>query len=246
MPEVSPPAGVVFYLPGSIPVHSTVLAARIASAVLVLISVLATRRMALVPSGLQNFVEFAVESLLSLCEQVAGRQGRAFLPLVGTLFLFIVTANWMGILPLYAESNWEHHHVSWTASHDAPLRSANSDLSVTAAMGALVFLWVQVTRIRANGLFGWVKHLTWGPPPLLELISEISRPVSLSLRLFGNIFAGVVMVTLIGLLPPLVLWLPDVLWKLFELFIGVIQAFIFALLTIIYFSFAAGSEEEAH
>ncbi|HZU06952.1 MAG TPA: F0F1 ATP synthase subunit A [Chloroflexota bacterium] len=239
------PPGVVFYLAG-IPVTSTIIAAWLASAVLIALSLAATRRMALIPGGLQNFIEFVVEGLLTLCEQVAGPRGRAFLPLVGTLFLFIVTANWMGILPFYAESNWAHP-VPWTASHGPPLRSANSDLNVTAAMAVIVFLWVQVTRIRTAGLLGWLKHLTWGPPPLLELIAEIARPVSLALRLFGNILAGeVLLLVMSGLVPVAV----PALFMGFELFVGVVQALIFAILTLAFLVLAsahhgAGAHHEA-
>ena len=241
--EFSLPAAVTFYLFG-IPVTSTILAAWLACAVLIIFSILATRNMQLIPSGLQNFAEFAIESLLGLCEQVAGARGRAFLPLVGTLFFFIVVANWMGILPFFAESDWLHHHVPWTASHEAPLRSANSDLNVTAAMALIVFLWVQVTRIRSGGIFGWVKHLTWGPPPVLELISEIARPVSLALRLFGNILAGEVLLLVMSALVPFAV---PALFMGFELFVGVVQALIFAILTLAFLALASahhGAEEE--
>ncbi len=230
-------APVTFYV-GGIPVASTIIAAYLASALLVLFTVVATRRMTMVPGKLQNFAEFAVEGLLVPCEQVGGTRGRAFLPLVATLFFFIVTANWMGILPFYAETNWLHHHVPWTASHEAPLRSANSDLNVPAAMAIVVFIWVQVTMIRTNGVFGWVKHLTWGPPPVLELIAEVARPVSLALRLFGNILAGeVLLLVMSGLVPFGV----PALFMGFELFVGIVQALIFAILTLAFLSLASTS-----
>jgi F-type H+-transporting ATPase subunit a len=231
---------VTFYI-GDIPITSTILAAYIASAVLVVFAVLATRRMTLVPGGLQNFAEFAIESLLSLCEQVAGARGRAFLPLMATLFLFIVTAIWMGILPLFAEFDWEHHHVPWTASHEAPLRSANSDLNVTAPMAILVFVWVQATMIRTIGALGWLKHLTWGPPPVLELISELARPVSLALRLFGNILAGEVLLLVMVTLAReflFIFWVPMVFMG-FELFVGIVQALIFASLALAFLALAS-------
>jgi F-type H+-transporting ATPase subunit a len=257
--EFSLPAALIFCLFGSavetpqhtvecgsgIPVYSTILAAWLACGVLIAFSLLATRNVQLIPGGLQNVAETIVEALLGLCEQVAGNRGRAFLPLVGTLFMFILVSNWMGILPLWVEFNWLHHGVPFTASHEAPLRSANSDLNVTAAMAVIVFLWVQVTRIRSSGLFGWIKHLTWGPPPILELISEIARPVSLALRLFGNILAGEVLLlvisSLVGILIPIV-------FMVFELFVGVVQALIFAILTLAFLALASAHHggEEAH
>ncbi len=237
-------APVVFYL-GPFPVTNTILAAWLAIAVLIIVTFLATRKMTLVPGGLQNFVEFAVEGMLSPCEQFAGARGRSFLPLVATLFFFIVVANWMGILPFYAEGDWVHP-VEWTAGHGPPLRSANSDLNVTAAMAAIELFWVHAVFIRSNGLWGWIKHLTWGPPPVLELISEIARPLSLALRLFGNILAGEVLLLVMGsLVPPLV----PVLFMGFELFVGIVQALIFAMLTLAFLSLATahhGGEEEQH
>ena len=229
---------------GGLPVTSTILAAWLAIAVVILVSLLATRRMALIPSGLQNFAELAIEGLLTPCEQFAGARGRAFLPLVGSLFFFILTANWMGILPFYAENDWLNGSVPWTASHGGPLRSANSDLNATAAMAIIVFIWVQFMMIRSNGLFGWIKHLTWGPPPVLELISEIARPVSLALRLFGNIFAGeVLLLVMSNLIPPGI----PALFMAFELFVGIVQALIFAILTLAFLSLATtGHGEEGH
>jgi F-type H+-transporting ATPase subunit a len=235
-------ASPVFYI-GSIPVTNTIIAAWLAMAVLIIFALLATRNMKLVPGGLQNVAELAVESLLSICEQVGGPKGRSFLPLVATLFMFIMVANWMGILPFWAESNWEHHHVPWTASHNAPLRSANSDLNIPLAMGALVGLWVQWTRIRSSGIGGWLKHLTLGPPPILELIAEISRPISLSLRLFGNILAGGALVYIMTKLTFLAV---PMVFMAFELFVGVVQALIFATLTLAFLSLAAAHHGDDH
>lgn len=274
--NISIPAPVTFDWFG-IPIYSTVIAAWLAMAVLIIVSWLATRNMQLVPSGLQNVVEYAVESLLSLCEQVAGEQGRKLLPLAGTLFLFILVANWMGILPLWGESDWltPHHGaaataaqdashaapadahgaaadthgetggVPWTVSREAPLRSANSDINLTLAMAVVVALWTQVTRIRSSGIGGWVKHLTLGPPPLLELISEISRPISLALRLFGNILAGGVLVLVMSTLVPTGLVVP-IVFMAFELFVGIVQALIFTSLTIAFLTLAAAGHGDEH
>src|SRR5947209_3246437 len=109
--------------------------------VLIVFAVSATRRMQLVPSGIQNLAEFVVEILLGLAEQVAGSRARAFLPLIATLFLYILFANWLGILP--GVGSWEYNGV-------VILRSANSDLSLTAAMAIIVFFAVQITGLRAD------------------------------------------------------------------------------------------------
>ncbi|HEY7062433.1 MAG TPA: F0F1 ATP synthase subunit A [Chloroflexota bacterium] len=228
-----------------LPITNTILAAWLAIAAVIVFSLLATRNMKLIPGGLQNFAELAIEGLLTPCEQFAGARGRAFLPLVASLFFFILVANWMGILPFYAANDWNEGEIAWTASHAAPLRSANSDLNIPAAMAAIVFIWVQFQMIRTQGLFGWVKHLTWGPPPVLELISEIARPVSLALRLFGNIYAGEVLLLVmskltLGIVVPFI-------FMAFELFVGIVQALIFAILTLAFLSLATTAHDnEAH
>jgi F-type H+-transporting ATPase subunit a len=106
---------------------------------------------------------------------------------------------------------------------------------------------VHVTGIRVRGAKHYFGHFLKPYPVMLplEVLTELAKPFTLSLRLFGNILAGGVMVAVLGLLlPSYIEWLPVVAWKLFDLFVGVIQAFIFALLTIIYFGFAVGAQEE--
>jgi F-type H+-transporting ATPase subunit a len=102
---------------------------------------------------------------------------------------------------------------------------------------------VQWLRIRTSGLLGWLKHLTIGPPPLLELISEISRPISLALRLFGNIFAGGVLVYVMTELTKLVV---PIVFMTFELFVGIVQALIFAILTLAFMSLATAEHGAEH
>lgn len=183
-----------------------------------------------VPSGVQLFFEAVTEYVERLVDENIGMKRAPFVvPLAVTLFVFILIANWFSIIP-------GGHHF---------FKPPTSDVNLVYAMALLVIGWVHVTGIRkARGKYA--KHFL-EPKALmlpLNIVEELAKPVSLSLRLFGNMFAGVIMVTLLAMLPPLVLWAPDVLWKLFELFIGAIQAFIFALLTILYFSFATGPEAE--
>lgn len=89
-------------------------------------------------------------------------------------------------------------------------------------------------------------HTGWGPMVLINVVEEIAKPLSLSLRLFGNMFAGGVMVSVITLFPFWISWGPNAIWKIFDLFVGAIQAFIFALLTILYFSQSMSLESEHH
>jgi F-type H+-transporting ATPase subunit a len=108
----------------------------------------------------------------------------------------------------------------------------------------MVSVWVY--GIRQQGARGYFGHFFANGPLLapLNILEELIKPVTLALRLFGNIFAGGIMIALIGLLPVFTLWAPNIIWKLFDMFIGVIQAFIFGLLTILYFGAATGHAEE--
>lgn len=218
MEHISIQATVLFYL-GPLPVTNSIFSAWITTAVLVVGSFLATRRMKLIPAGFQNLVEYAVELLLGVCETTAGPQGRKFLPFVGTAFLFILFSNWMGLLPGYGDTPW--------------LRSSNSDLNVTAAMAIVVFFLVQGWAIKAQGPFRYLKEFVVPNP--LHLLSELSRPLSLAFRLFGNIFAGEVLLATMAALIPLAV--PAVFFGL-EIFVGIVQALIFSMLTLVFLTIA--------
>lgn len=159
------------------------------------------------------------------------RAPRGIVELGVTLFAFILICNLLAALP--------SEHV---------LPPPTADVNLAYPMMLLVIIWVQVAGIRARGAKGHFGHLT-KPYAFLapsEVITQyFARPASLSLRLWGNIFAGGIMVSIIAQLPVYILWAPNAAWKLFDIFIGVIQALIFTLLTVIYFSEAVGSDEEA-
>jgi len=213
---------------GGIIVTNTLLTSWIAVVVVILFALLVSRRMRLVPTGIQNFGEAIVELMLNMGEQAAGPAARRFLPLVLTLFLYIWFANWIGVLPGIG---------TITA-----FRSPNSDLSITAAMAIIVFVWVQVTGLRADWKAYFLKFV-W-PIPILELLTEFSRPLSLALRLFGNILAGFILVEVMLQIVPIVV--PAVFLGV-ELGVGLIQALIFAILTLAFLSIAAshGGHAEA-
>jgi F-type H+-transporting ATPase subunit a len=155
-------------------------------------------------------------------------------------FFFILVANWMEMIP--SEPNQDFHL----------LPSPTADTNLTYAMAVAVIVSVWVYGIRANGLGGYLKHFVqphWAMLPL-NLIEEVTKPISLALRLFGNIFAGGILLALIA---SLTAWTVGVIpiggvlsvffaiiWKLFDMAIGLIQAFIFALLTVLYFGMASG------
>jgi F-type H+-transporting ATPase subunit a len=187
-----------------------------------------------VPSGLQLMFETVTDQVERQVESNIGIRTAPFVvPLAIALFFFILIANWMAILP----HAWEEY-----------IRPPTADVNLTFALAVFVIILVHATGIRVKGKH-YFRHFIEPYPALLPLniIEELVKPVTLALRLFGNILAGTVMVSVIALLPGFILWAPTTAWKLFDLFIGLLQALIFALLTILYFGFAAGQdEEEAH
>ncbi|MEA2639534.1 MAG: F-type H+-transporting ATPase subunit a [Chloroflexota bacterium] len=218
-----------FVVPGTnlvVYVTNTMVTSWIVMLLLIGFGIAATRGMKLAPSGLQNAAETIIELLLGLAEQVAGSRARSFLPLVATLFLYIWFSNWFGILPGVGSFQGLVH-----GEEASVLRSPNSDLSLTAAMALIVFAWVQIAGLRANPVEFFVKFLK-NP---LELVSEFSRPVSLALRLFGNILAGGILVEVMLQIAPIAV--PAVFLGL-EMFVGLVQALIFAILTLAFLSLA--------
>ncbi len=178
-----------------------------------------------VPSGLQLVFETVTEQVERQVENNIGIRTAPFVvPLAISLFFFILISNWLAILP----HAWEEY-----------VRPPTADVNLTFALSFFVIILAHITGIRVKGR-SYVKHVL-SP---FHILDELARPITLSLRLFGNMLAGTVMLGVIALLPPAVNWLPTTAWKLFDLFIGLLQALIFALLTIMYFGFAAGSHEE--
>jgi F-type H+-transporting ATPase subunit a len=185
-----------------------------------------------VPSKVQIIWESVVDTVTKQVEETLGRVHPFVVPLAIALFTFILIANWFEVIP---------------SDHKLPPPTA--DVNLTYALALLVIVGVHVHSIRERGLKGYFKHYAQPYPILLPLniIEELVKPVTLALRLFGNIFSGGIMLALIGLLPFYVLWGPNAAWKLFGMFIGVIQAFIFALLTVLYFGMAGESHgDESH
>lgn len=213
----------------------TVISTVIAAVIVVGLGLYLAAKATTVPSGLQLVFETVTKQVERQVESNLGIRTAPFVvPLALALFFFILISNWLAILP----HAWE-----------AYVRPPTSDVNLTLALGLFVMITVWVTGIRVQGKH-YFRHFVEPYPILLPLniIEELVKPITLSLRLFGNILAGTVMVGVIALLPAAILWAPTTAWKLFDLFIGVLQALIFALLTIIYFGMATGgqAEEGAH
>jgi F-type H+-transporting ATPase subunit a len=205
------------------------------------------------PTGVQNLLELAIEFVTGLVQDTIGERGRRVAPVVITMFLFILLSNWLGLILL-------------PGTH---FKSPTADLNSTLALALVTFILVQYYAIRNRGFLGYLKHYL-EPFPILapiNVIEELSKPVTLSFRLFGNILAGEVMLLVLlffgggfllaigqllqgnvvigalGLLGELLVFAFDIIWIAFSIFIGAIQAFIFTMLTIAYFGQAMEHHE---
>lgn len=203
----------------------------LASIILIIVALMVRSSVKLVPRGIQNFMETITEAILNLCEENIGHHwARPLFPLVATIALFITVCNFMGLIPGFA--------------------SPTSNVNTNAAMAIPVFLATHVYGIRVHG-FGYIKHFL-GPIrsifalPLMmlmfviEFIGHLVRPVTLSVRLFGNMVAKHYLLAVLGLLAP---WIIPSAILVLGVLVSVIQAFVFTLLTALYL---AGAVEEAH
>ncbi|HZS79728.1 MAG TPA: F0F1 ATP synthase subunit A [Ktedonobacteraceae bacterium] len=261
----------VIFTPFGFPVTNTLLCTWICILIIAFITFIGTRRRDLIPAGVQNFVEWAVEGMLNLVEGVVGKEkGRKFFPLVATFFFFILIANLTDILPGIDTIGWVNLDAVRAAHLPDPtsiflfgdytnkivpwFRPPTSDLNLTFAM-ALVS--VVVTQIFGFAWLGPGLHLgkyfkfkelfthgVQGPIEffvgIVELITEISRLLSFAFRLFGNIFAGSAVLALFAFLVPA---FGDVIFIPLEIFVALVQALVFALLTLVFLEMATSSHE---
>jgi F-type H+-transporting ATPase subunit a len=200
-------------------------------AILVVMGVSGTRALKPVPGPLQNFVEVVIEAFDGLLDQMIGKQGRQFLPLIGTAGLFILASNLLGNIPGF--------------------QPPTANLNTTVALAVTVFLAYNYFGIRKHGFLNYLKHFcgpVWWLAPLMfpiEFIGHLARPVSLSIRLFGNIFGEesviVLLLALVWLVMPYAIWLAIMLPL--SLFTAVVQTFIFIMLSMVYI---AGAVEDGH
>jgi F-type H+-transporting ATPase subunit a len=194
-----------------------------------------------VPGGVQLFFEAITVQMRDQIESAIGMRIAPFvLPLAVTLFIYILISNWLSVLPLQYSENGKSTEL---------LSSAAADINYVLALALFVFVCYHAAGVWRRGIIGHPLKVLKGHVAVLapiNLVEELAKPISLSLRLFGNIFAGGILVSLIALFPPYIMWVPNAIWKTFDLFVGAIQAFIFALLTILYFSQSMELEDEHH
>jgi len=234
-PHLELPAGQPF---GALPVTNTLLASWLTGGVLLGFFALATRRVRLVPAGLQNLAELVCEYATRFIEGLVGKENeKRFFPIVVTVFLFVLFNAWLSLVPGFE---------SLKLNGVSLLRSASTDINVPLMLALLCVISVEYWGFRARGLsylktfFNFSRHGVLSPfVGVLELLSHSVRVVSFTFRLFGNMLAGVVLTGVAIFLVPLVL--PSVFYALEALF-GLVQALIFAGLTAI-FGYVAVSAE---
>jgi len=230
------------------PFTNTFTASLMTTIVLLIIGYFGSRNLKEIPKGLQNLLEMAMEALFNMVDSVTGnkKQTYQFFPLVATIFIFVVISNWLGLIPGfgsvgYFETAKEGMQENGHAVFVPFLRSANSDLNTTLALAIISVLSVQIFGITALGVFKYGKKFMNFSSPIalfvgiLELISEIAKMISFSFRLFGNIFAGEVLLVVIMTLAPFIAPVP---FFALELFVGFIQALAFAMLTLVFLKVA--------
>lgn len=242
MEEISLKAQQLFHL-GSFNVTNGLLMTLVASLVLIVFSVVLRSKIKIIPGKLQGAVEMGAEALLGLMDSTLGSMEAAekYFPLVATIFIFILTSNLLGIFPGVGSLMFK------SGSESVPLfRSPAADLNFTLAFAVISVIVTNIIGMASVGVFKHLgKYFNFKGPidffiGILELISELAKIISLSFRLFGNVFAGEVLLTIISFLAPYFIPLP---FLFLEIFVGAIQAFIFATITLVSISLHTTTHE---
>lgn len=265
MPHVQLAAEGVFSVFG-FPITNTMLASWLTILVLGALCYAATRRLRLVPRGLQNVMEGAIEALLNFVEGVAGKEyGRRFFPVVATIFIFIIANAWLALVPGFM--------AIWVGEEHVPLlRGANTDINLPLALALVSFVFVEYWGVRSHGFLRYIgkffnlRQLFRGMALMLrgrlrsgmgglftgivdafvglvEIISELARIISFTFRLFGNMTAGELLLLMMLFLLP---WVAAIPFYGLELFLGFVQALIFGGLTLVFLVIAVTPREEGH
>ena len=194
-------------------------------AIVILISWLATRNLKMIPTGWQNVVEILVSWLDTQVSSMMGKRGLFLAPFIMSLFMFLLTSNWLGLIPT--------------------LSSPTNDLNTTVGLALLVVVLVHVLGVHMKGGH-YIAHF-FKPTPvfvIINAIEEIAKPITLSFRLFGNILAGEILIIILLKLMPIWMPIPSVIWLAFSIFVGGVQAFIFTMLSMAYLANAVKEDEE--
>jgi F-type H+-transporting ATPase subunit a len=250
--------------PFGFPITNSMLVTWIVAIGLIVFAQLATRNMQRIPAGAQNLWEWLVEGHSNFLEGVIGRHlvQKTFW-FFASVFIFILVLNWAGLIPGIGTVGWKVQFADGHSEWRPLLRGANADLNLTLAMALVFFACWIVWAIQELGVAGFGKEL-FGPKGqntgflkalmigvffaagCLELISILFRPVSLSFRLYGNVFAGENMLETMGKLVPGFGWLLPIPFYFLELLVGLVQALVFMLLTAVFTLLICQHQEGAH
>jgi len=252
---------------GKFAITNSMLVTWVVAAGIIIFAQLATRNIQRIPNGIQNFWEWLVEGLYNFLEGIIGRDlVRKTFWFFATIFIFILFVNWFGLVPGVGTIGWGHYAPNGLFHIDRPLlRGGNADLNMTTAMAAVFFVLWLVWALQAQGMGGFLKHL-FGPKGettgfifilmaviffmmgWLEVVSILFRPVALSFRLFGNIYAGESLMEAMSTMVPALSWLLPIPFYFMEILVGIVQALVFMLLTAVFTLLIAqhGPQEHAH
>jgi F-type H+-transporting ATPase subunit a len=243
--HISLPSQTVFHV-GSFPVTNSMLAGVVITILIAVVLVSIGRRSAIAPGrGFAFIIESMVDIIIDQMTTVLGsrKQALRFFPFIAAIFFFILFQNWVGLIPGFT------HIMVDTAEGAVPLlRRTTSDLNTTIALALVSFFTTMIVGFRALGVGGTLKRyfhggaMMWGVG-VMEIILEFTRILSFSFRLFGNIFAGEVLLIVISALVPILGPTP---FLGFELFVGFVQAYVFAILTLVFTSLAITPVPEEH
>lgn len=250
MPEISIKAEHLFEV-WHIPVTNSMLLALVVAVFLIVIALFLNKSIRPVPGKIQSILELLIEQILDLMETVFGDRKRAekYLPLVATIFLFILFSNWFGLLPIVGPIGMREIITNHEGTHETiiPLfRAPSADLNFTIGLGIVSVFAVNFLSALALGIGGFLKRFFSKDPILtsvgfLEIVSEFVKIVSFSFRLFGNVFAGEVLLIIVGSLVPAYAFFVPLPFLFLEVFVGFMQAFIFAMLTMVFLAMATTS-----
>ena len=239
---------------GKFGITNSMLVTWIVAAGVIILAQTAMRNPKPIPGRRQNFWEWLVEGLYNFLEGIVGwKLVQKTFWFFATLFIFILFVNWFGLIPGVGTIGWGHYDPTTGFFHvDRPLlRGGNADLNMTTAMAAVFFVLWTIWAIQANGIGGFLLHL-FGPKGettgflkvimvvifflvgWLEVVSILFRPVSLSFRLFGNIYAGESTLEVMSRMVPALSWLLPIPFYFLEILVGIVQALVFMLLTAVF------------
>lgn len=221
---------------GPLPITNSILTTWLVTLLLIAFAYFATKKVSLVPTSIQNVAEVMVDSISDLVSSVAGEKTKVFLPIIASFFFFILFGNYFGLLPGVGSIGF------WEESHGEKilvpfLRSINSDLNTTVALAVVSLIATHYLSIKYLGFGGYLaKFFSLNPiflfVGLLEIIGEATKILSLSFRLFGNIFAGEVLLTTAS--TKLFAFIVPIPFYFLEFLVGFVQALIFAMLTLVF------------